>query len=104
MGNYLEESHDDSSHIGAWIMAIIGVIYAISPVDIIPDVVPVAGWVDDLVITGGAILNLLEKTCGETLSGLAAIIKILKWILIVVGVIAILLILLLGGLIVKLFT
>lgn len=82
---------------------ILGILYAISPVDILPDVVPVAGWVDDLVITGSGVLNFVQAKVGEANEMLASIVGIFKWILIVLGVIAILLIALIGGLIYKMF-
>ena len=71
--------------------------------DILPDVVPVAGWVDDLVIAGSGVLNFIQAKVGETSETLASILGIFKWILIVLGVIAILLIALIGGLIYKMF-
>lgn len=88
---------------GAWIGLILGILYAVSPVDILPDVVPVAGWVDDLVITGTGVLNFVQAKVGEANEMLASIVGIFKWILIVLGVIAILLIALIGGLIYKMF-
>ncbi len=88
---------------GAWIGLILGILYAVSPVDILPDVVPVAGWVDDLVITGTGVLNFVQAKVGEASEMLASIVGIFKWILIVLGVIAILLIALIGGLIYKMF-
>lgn len=88
---------------GAWVWLILGILYAISPVDILPDVVPVAGWVDDLVITGSGVLNFVQAKVGEANEMLASIVGIFKWILIVLGVIAILLIALIGGLIYKMF-
>lgn len=88
---------------GAWIGLILGILYAVSPMDILPDVVPVAGWVDDLVITGTGVLNFVQAKVGETSETLASILGIFKWILIVLGVIAILLIALIGGLIYKMF-
>lgn len=47
------------SHVGAYVrsprvarwkkvLAVLAVVYAISPVDLVPDVVPVFGWLDDL--------------------------------------------------------
>lgn len=38
MGN-----NQEVSHVGAWIGAAVAVLYALSPVDILPDVVPFAG-------------------------------------------------------------
>jgi len=90
--------------VGAWVGLILGILYAISPVDILPDVVPVAGWVDDLVITGTGVLNFIQAEAGKTSETLAGILGVAKWILIVLGVIAILLIALIGGLVYKLFT
>ncbi|MCB1178955.1 MAG: DUF1232 domain-containing protein, partial [Leptospiraceae bacterium] len=33
----------------------------ILPIDIIPDVIPVVGWGDDIVITGLAVWNLIRQ-------------------------------------------
>ena len=33
---------------------VLALLYIISPVDIVPDVVPVAGWIDDAVVGFGA--------------------------------------------------
>jgi uncharacterized membrane protein YkvA (DUF1232 family) len=54
MGN-----NQEVSHVGAWIGAAVAVLYALSPVDILPDVVPFAGWADDLLITVTGGLNLI---------------------------------------------
>ncbi|MDR1695762.1 MAG: DUF1232 domain-containing protein [Endomicrobium sp.] len=45
----------------AWIILLVAVIYTISPADAIPDVVPVGGWLDDIIINAAAILNLIIK-------------------------------------------
>ena len=37
------------------------VLYVVSPIDLIPDVVPVIGWVDDLVLVPMAIRWLLNR-------------------------------------------
>jgi uncharacterized membrane protein YkvA (DUF1232 family) len=39
-------------------------IYAVSPIDIIPDVVPFAGWLDDLIIVPLGLLLLRKITPG----------------------------------------
>ena len=40
------------------ILMILGLIYIISPVDIVTDYIPVAGWIDDVVVMlGDAALN-----------------------------------------------
>jgi uncharacterized membrane protein YkvA (DUF1232 family) len=36
------------------VILILALLYIISPIDLIPDVVPVAGWVDDLAVGVGA--------------------------------------------------
>jgi uncharacterized membrane protein YkvA (DUF1232 family) len=39
----------------------IAILYDISPIDIVPDVIPVLGWSDDFLITGFAIWNLVKQ-------------------------------------------
>lgn len=102
MSNELQ--NQDGPGIGAWLGLIIGIIYAVLPIDILPDVVPVAGWVDDLVITGTGFLNFIQAEVGKANQTLAGILGMFKWILIILGVIAILLIALIGGLIFKIFS
>jgi uncharacterized membrane protein YkvA (DUF1232 family) len=79
----------EESHVGAWIWAVLGVIYAISPVDLLPDVIPVAGWVDDILITVTGGLNLIQSYLKESNEHLAKIVKGIKWVLIVLGILII---------------
>ncbi len=95
--------NDEGPTIGTWLWLIASIAYAISPIDILPDAVPVAGWVDDLVIAGSGVMNFVQAEVGRFSSTLAGILGTFKWILIVLGVIAILLIALLGGVIYKIF-
>ena len=74
------------SHVGAWIFGVIAAIYALSPVDILPDVIPVAGWVDDLLITVTGGLNLIQSYLKESNEHLAKIVKGIKWVIIVLGI------------------
>jgi len=43
------------------IILIIAVFYALSPIDFIPDVIPILGWIDDIVVTLSAIMVALPK-------------------------------------------
>lgn len=41
------------------IIAIIVIIYVISPIDVIPDIIPIIGWIDDLIVLiGGGMMVL----------------------------------------------
>lgn len=84
MGN-----NQEVSHVGAWIGAAVAVLYALSPVDILPDVMPFAGWADDLLITVTGGLNLLQSYAKEGNETLARILGAIKWVVIILGVIAI---------------
>lgn len=67
-------------------------IYAfVLPIDFVPDVVPIAGWLDDIglvIITG---LNVIQQYIEDQRSAMVTIIKVLKWILIVLVTIVVLL-------------
>lgn len=84
----------------ALILALLSAIYAISPLDIIPDI-PVIGWIDDFFVLSAAVLNLLEHFTGRTNYTLRTVLKVLKWIVIILGIIVVLLLLLLGAIIIK---
>lgn len=84
------------------ILAILGVLYGVSPVDILPDVVPVGGWIDDIVITGGGLLNLAQAYTQDTNKSLAKIIGLAKWLILILGGILIVILGLLGVAIYKL--
>ena len=38
------------------LLPIIAAIYVVSPLDVLPDIIPVVGWVDDLIVAGGLLL------------------------------------------------
>ena len=84
-----------------WMAA--ALLYDVSTLDVIPDV-PVIGWIDDLFITATATLNLIQKAAEDSVPWLAQIAKNLKWITVILGIIAILLVVLCGTLIVKMFS
>ena len=82
-----------------WMAA--ALLYDVSPLDVIPDV-PVIGWIDDFFITATATLNLIQKAAEDSVPWLAQIAKNLKWIMIILGIIAIILVVLCGTLILSL--
>lgn len=43
------------------IITVLGVLYVLSPIDLLPDVIPVAGFFDDLGIIGLVIKALLAQ-------------------------------------------
>ena len=92
----LTETSSKPSTTSAWVWAIICGLYAISPLDIIPDVIPVVGWADDaLAIIGGG-LNLIQATVAQNSQTLAGILKFIKWGVIILGGILVAIIALLG--------
>ena len=45
-----------------WIVILVlSVLYAVSPIDFIPDLIPVLGWIDDVVITLSGIIIALPR-------------------------------------------
>ncbi len=44
-----------------WLIVILAVLYVISPIDIVPDFIPIAGWIDDVVVALTAIGVALPK-------------------------------------------
>ena len=89
--------------IGAWIWLAASVIYAVLPFDLIPDI-PVIGWIDDFFLVSSAALNLIQQECRVSNEHLARIFQLLKWIMLFLGIVIILLVLLLGTLLMGLFT
>lgn len=94
---------EKSNKIVPGIIATLGVLYGISPIDILPDFIPVAGWIDDLVITGGSLLHLGQAFAKDTSKSLATIIGFVKWGLWILGGILVALVALLGVTIYNLF-
>jgi uncharacterized membrane protein YkvA (DUF1232 family) len=45
----------------SWVFLILAVIYMLSPIDIIPDLIPVLGWGDDVVVGVLAFINFLNQ-------------------------------------------
>ncbi len=45
----------------SWVFLILAVIYILSPIDIIPDLIPVLGWGDDFIVGALALINFLNQ-------------------------------------------
>ena len=75
---------------------IMSMLYAVSPIDLAPDAIPVIGWLDDIGFLATATMNAIQQFTKDQNSSMVKILKYTKWLLIVATVIATLL---LGGLI-----
>ena len=103
MGEY-NENQPALQGIKPWIPLILALIYTVSPIDLVPDFIPIVGWFEDalLVIVGG--LNGIQNGVLEANSSLRTLIKYLKWGLLIIGGIAILIVVLLVVLVFKTVT
>ena len=98
------ENQPASQGIKPWIPLILALMYTVSPIDLVPDFIPIVGWLEDalLVIVGG--LNGIQNGVLEANSSLRTLIKYLKWGLLIIGGIAILIVVLLVVLVFKVVT
>ena len=98
------ENQPASRGIKPWIPLILALIYTVSPIDLVPDFIPIVGWFEDalLLIVGG--LNGIQNGVLEANSSLRTLIKYLKWGLLIIGGIAILIVVLLVVLVFKTVT
>ena len=75
---------------------IMSMLYAVSPIDLAPDTIPVVGWLDDLGFLVTATMNAVQQFAKNQDSAMVKVLKYTKWLLVVATIIAALL---LGGLI-----
>jgi uncharacterized membrane protein YkvA (DUF1232 family) len=59
---------DGKAPIGPKLFIILAIVYIISPADVLPDVFPIIGWIDDLGLTGIAIF-ILSRAVNRYISG-----------------------------------
>ena len=108
MSDYNEYNNNSNkpaqSGIVPWIPLILALIYTVSPVDLVPDVIPIVGWFEDalLLIVGG--LNGIQNGVLEANSSLRGIVKFLKCGLLIVGGIGVIIVVLLAVLVFKIAT
>jgi hypothetical protein len=74
------------------VIFILAVIYVISPIDILPDLIPGVGWFDDILFIVGSGLNLIEKNWLQSNTLLQSILRTINRIVIILGIIAVLII------------
>lgn len=85
-----------------WITTILGTLYVISPVDLIPDAIPVVGWIDDILIAVSSISTVINSQLSQTNRTLSNMLKALKYISFSLFIIIALLILIFGAIIYQL--
>lgn len=65
-----------------WMITVFSFVYVVSPVDLIPDVIPIAGLLDDVLmaITGlSTVINSQLSKANNTLSGIFKFIRIMAF-------------------------
>jgi len=77
-----------------WLLFILSIIYTISPIDLIPDA-PVVGWFDDATLLMSSGLNMVQKYLGDSHILVYKALKLLKWGILILGIIVVLLALIL---------
>ncbi|MBO7550369.1 MAG: DUF1232 domain-containing protein [Fibrobacter sp.] len=70
------------------LIAMAAVAYDMSPIDAVPDALPVLGWLDDLGFTAMAALNLYQQFAKDQGALAVRLAKYVKWMLIALIVIA----------------
>lgn len=72
----------------ALVLFALAILYDISPIELIPDLLPGIGWVDDFFVTATTTLNLIEKSLGNISTTLAVLVRFVKWGVVFLGAIA----------------
>ena len=70
------------------LIAMAALAYDLSPIDAVPDALPVLGWLDDFGFTTMAALNLYQQFAKDQGALTVRLAKYLKWMLIALVVIA----------------
>jgi uncharacterized membrane protein YkvA (DUF1232 family) len=75
------------------VVAFLAVLYLLSPFDIVPDVIPFAGWLDDIIVVPFAlrwVYSLIpQAVASESFARAQHISKKIKWAVAIMGVVAI---------------
>ena len=84
-------SPSDFQKILAVFLLLLSIGYMVSPIDPVPDVIPVLGWFDDLLIVMVGGMNFVQQFMQNQNSFSAKVLKYCKWFLVLLFIIVILL-------------
>lgn len=70
------------------VIAMLALAYDVSPIDAVPDGIPVLGWLDDVGVTLVAALNAYQQFAANQDALLVKLAKYVKWLLVALVVIA----------------
>ena len=70
------------------LIAMVALVYDLSPIDAVPDALPVFGWLDDFGFTAMAALNLYQQFAKDQGALAVRLAKYVKWMLVALVVIA----------------
>lgn len=97
-GQSLEPKKDgiNAKQVFSVIFMVVSVIYAISPIDLATDAIPIVGWLDDVGLLMTTTMNAVQQFAKNQESFMVKILKYLKWFMVIAILITALLF---GGLI-----
>ncbi|SMG07850.1 YkvA family protein [Fibrobacter sp. UWB13] len=70
------------------IIAMLAVVYDLSPIDAVPDTIPLFGWLDDVGFTVMAALNAYQQFAKDQNSMVVRLAKYVKWMMVAFIVLA----------------
>lgn len=69
-------------------IAMLALAYDVSPIDAVPDGIPVLGWLDDVGMTIMAALNVYQQFAKDQGSMLVKLVKYVKWMMVALVIFA----------------
>lgn len=70
------------------VIAMLALAYDESPIDAVPDAIPVLGWLDDIGITVMAALNVYQQFAANQDALLVKLVKYIKWMIVALVILA----------------
>jgi uncharacterized membrane protein YkvA (DUF1232 family) len=64
------------------IIAMIAIVYDLSPIDAVPDTIPLFGWLDDVGFTLMAALNAYQQFSKDQSASIVRLAKYVKWMMV----------------------